>query len=157
MRRSKWIGTLVPPAIGVAVLAGCGGGSNDLGAAELVTMGDSICSQERERFDEIQAAPLTSASVGAEQAAELLEVAEDAQAKLRDLEPPEEIRGTYDRSLDARDRVSDLLAKGKEAAEDKDGAAYGKAQEAAAADAPEREKLARDLGFRVCSQAARAP
>ena len=157
MRRSKSIAIAVPAAIAVAVLAGCGGGSNEVGAAELVMMGDSICSKERDRFDEIQAAPLTSASVGAEQAGELLEVAEDAQAELRDLEPPEEIRETYDRYLDSRDRVSDLLAEGKEAAEDKDGAAYGKAQEAAAAGAPEREKLARELGFRVCSQAARAP
>ena len=157
MRRSKWIAFVVPPAIAVAALAGCGDGSNEVSAAELVTMGDSICSQERNRFDEIQAAPLTSASVGAEQAGELLEVAEDAQAELRDLEPPEEIRETYERYLDARDRVSDLLARGKEAAEDKDGAAYGKAQETAAAGAPERAKLARELGFRVCSQAARAP
>ena len=128
-----------------------------MSADELVAKGDQICTEERDRFDEIQSVPLTSASVGVKQAKELLVAAESAQDDLRDIEPPEEIRDSYNSYLHARDEVSDLLERGREAAADKDGAAFGKAQEEAAAGAGKREKLARELGFKVCSQSAAAP
>ena len=157
MSRRRWIAAALLVAISIGALVGCGGGSEELSAEELVAMGDEICTEERDRFDEIQSVPLTSASVGAKQAEELLAAAESAQDDLRDLEPPEEIRDSYDSYLDARDEVSDLLERGREAAEDKDGAAFGKAQEEAAAGAAKREKLARELGFKVCSRSAAAP
>ena len=147
---------LLATVVSTAV-AGCGDGAEQVSAEELVQRGDRICSELQARFDEIQAEPLTSAVVGEEQADALLDVTEDAQGELRDLEPPEEIRDTYDRYLDARDEVSDLLEEGKGAAERKDGAAYGKAQEDAAAGAPERQRLARQLGFAVCSQESSTP
>ena len=83
-----------------------------MSADELVAKGDQICTEERDRFDEIQSVPLTSASVGAKQAEELLAAAESAQDDLRDIDPPEEIRDSYDSYLDARDEVSDLLERG---------------------------------------------
>lgn len=144
-------------ALSVGAWVGCGGGSEEMSAEELVAKGDEICTEERDRFDEIQSMPLTSASVGAKQAEELRAAAESAQDDLRDLEPPEVIRDSYDSYLDARDEVSNLLKRGREAAEDKDGAAFSKAQEEAAAGADKREKLARGLGFKVCSQSAAAP
>jgi hypothetical protein len=148
---------VLPIALSMAALVACDGGSEEMSAEELVAKGDEICTEERDRFDEIQSVPLTSASVGAKQAKELLAAAESAQDDLRDLEPPEEIRDSYDSYLDARDEVSDLLERGREAAEDKDGAAFSKAQEEAAAGAARREKLARELGFKVCSQGPAAP
>jgi hypothetical protein len=135
----------------------CGGGSEEVSAEELVQKGDDVCGNVQERFAEIQAAPPASATEGAEQAGELLGVADDAQGELRDLEPPEKLRDRYDAYLDARESVSDELERGKQAAEDQDGEAYGKAQEEAVGGAPERRKLARKLGFRVCSQSAGAP
>jgi hypothetical protein len=135
----------------------CGGGSEEVSAEELVQKGDEVCGKVQERFAEIQAAPPASATEGAAQAGELLGVADDAQGELRDLEPPEELRDRYDAYLDARESVSDELERGKQAAEDQDGEAYGKAQEEAVGGAPERRKLARKLGFRVCSQSAGAP
>jgi hypothetical protein len=154
----RWIATALPLALSMGALLGCGGGgSEEVSADQLVAKGDQICTEERDRFEEIQSVPLTSASVGAKQAEELLASAEAAQGDLRELEPPEEIRDSYDSYLDARDEVSDLLERGRAAAEDKDGAAFGKAQEAAAAGAGKREKLARALGFKVCSQSGAAP
>jgi hypothetical protein len=155
--RRRWIAAALPVALSIGALVGCGGGSAEVSAEELVAKGDEICTEERDRFDEIQSVPLTSAAVGAKQAEELLAAAESAQEDLRGLEPPEEIRDSYDSYLDARDEVSDLLERGREAAADKDGAAFGKAQEEAAAGAGKREKLARELGFKVCSQSAAAP
>ncbi|MGH2984519.1 MAG: hypothetical protein ACRDK5_09750 [Solirubrobacterales bacterium] len=147
---------VIGSAVAVAAIAGCGG-SDEVSAEELVQQGDDVCREVQERFTEIQAQPPANASEGAEQAGELLGVADDAQAELRDLEPPAELRDGYDGYLDARDELSDALERGKQAAEDQDGDAYGKAQEEAASGAPERQRLARELGFRVCSQSAEAP
>ena len=155
--RSLAVIPLVLLAGAVAAFAGCGGGSEEVSAEELVQKGDDVCRGVQERFAEIQAQPPASASEGAEQAGELLGVADDAQAELRDIDPAEELRDRYGGYLDARDEVSDALERGKQAAEDQDGAAYGQAQEEAAAGAPERQRLARGLGFKVCSQSAEAP
>jgi hypothetical protein len=144
-------------ALAAVGIASCGGGSEEVSAEELVQKGDEVCGKVQERFAEIQAVPPASATEGAEQAGELLGVADDAQAELHDLEPPEELRDRYDAYLDARESVSDELERGKQAAEDQDGEAYGKAQEAAVGGAPERRKLARELGFELCSQSAGAP
>jgi hypothetical protein len=138
-------------------IAACGGGSDPVSAEELVQQGDEVCGKVQERFAEIQMAPPASATEGADQAGELLGVADDAQGELRDIEPPEELRDRYDTYLDARESVSDALERGKQAAEDQDGEAYGAAQEEAVGGAPERRKLARGLGFRVCSQSPTAP
>jgi hypothetical protein len=144
-------------ALASVAVAGCGGGSEEVSAEELVQEGDEVCGKVQERFAEIQAEPPASATEGAEQAGELLGVADDAQAELREIEPPEELRDRYDAYLDARESVSDALERGKQAAEDQDGEAYGKAQEEAVGGAPERRRLARELGFGVCSQNAEAP
>jgi hypothetical protein len=152
MRRSKQIAcTLSAVAIAV-VAAGCGGGPQQVSAAELVEQGDEVCRDLQERFAEIQAQPPANAPEGADQAGQLLDAAAEAQSELRDLEPPEDIRPAYDRYLDARDEVSDLLKQGKDAASDQDGDAFGRAQQQAADGAPERKRLAAQLGFKVCSQ-----
>jgi hypothetical protein len=153
----RWIAVTLPIALTMGGVIGCRGGSEEISAEELVAKGDEICTEERDRFDEIQSVPLTSPSVGAKQAEELLAAAESAQDDLRDLKPPEEIRDSYNSYLDARDEVGDLLERGREAALEKDGRAFGKAQEEAAAGAGKREKLAREVGFKVCSHGAAAP
>jgi hypothetical protein len=138
------------------VIAGCGG-SDEVSAEELVQQGDEVCGKVQERLAEIQVEPPASATAGAEQAGELLGVADDAQSELREIEPPEELGDRYDAYLDSRDGVSDALERGQQAAEDQDGEAYGAAQEEAVNGAPERRRLARQLGFEVCSQNPEAP
>ncbi len=44
------------------------------------------------------------------------------------------------------------MEQGADAAEDKDAEAYGQAQAKAAAEEPQRRKLARAVGFKVCSK-----
>jgi hypothetical protein len=141
---------------GASAIAGCGG-SDPVSAEELVEQADEICREVNEGFAEIQREPPANAADGAEQADGLLGVTSDAQDRLRDIEPPDELGDPYDRYLETRDEVGDALERGKQAAEDQDGAAYGRAQEEAAAEAPERRRLARELGFSVCSQSAAAP
>ena len=130
-----------------------GGGSAD----ELVAKGDQICTEERDRFDEIQSVPPTSASVRVKQAEELLAAAESAQDDLRDIEPPEEIRDSYDSYLHARDEVSDLLERGEGSSGGQGRGGVQQGPGGGRGRRGKREKLAREVGFKVCSQGAAAP
>ena len=137
-------------ALAAIAAAGCGG-KQQVTATELVQKGDSICREEQGKFNEVQAHPPANASEAADQTDELVSAAEDANDSLGNLEPPEALRSRYSTYLDARERATDQIKKGKDAADNQDAAAYGAAQSAVAATAPARERLARSLGFKVCS------
>jgi hypothetical protein len=139
----------------VLLVWGCGGGGKDeVTAAELVQRADAICAKERSSFARIQSHAPPNASVAADQTDELIKATQDASSQLRDLKPPQELEAEYDRYLQARDRVLDQMNRGKDAAEDRDSAAYGAAQAAVARDASQRRKLARAVGLRVCGSSA---
>jgi hypothetical protein len=148
----RWIAPMALLAFSGMALAACGGGGSErVSAAELVQRADAICTKERTSFARIQAHPPPNASVAADQTDELLKVTQDANTQLRDLKPPEGLQSSYDRYLEARDRVIAQMNRGRDAAQDRDSAAYGAAQAAVARDAPQRRKLARSVGLRVCS------
>ena len=134
-----------------ALLSGCGG-KEQVTAAELVQKGDAICRDLEKRFSEIQAAPLVTSSDGADQAGALHDAAKDSIDDLRHFEPPEDLRATYDRYLDAKEDTLQYFDADKEAADNRDGTAYAAAEAAVARGAPERARLAKSLGFKVCSQ-----
>jgi hypothetical protein len=155
MFRPRWIAVIVLSAASGMTLAACGGGGSErVSPAELVQKADAICSKERDSFVRIQAHPPPNASVAADQTDELIKATKGANAQLRDLKPPEQLQSSYDSYLQARDRVIDEMNRGKDAAQDQDSAAYGAAQAAVARDAPQRRKLARSLGLRVCSSSS---
>ena len=138
-------------------VAGCGGGKEQVTAAELVQKGDRICTEEGDRFNQIQSAPPASAKAAQDQTSELVDAAESAHSDLEDLDPPDAQQPTYDSYLDAHQAAIDQMKKGENAAENQDSATYGAAQEAVAKAAPQRRRLASQLGFKVCSQGAKAP
>jgi hypothetical protein len=143
---------LIAPVVASLVLAaGCGGGKEEVSAAELSQKGDQICREEQRRFDEIQSHPPPNASVAADQTKELIDVAEAANSDLGDLQPPESISDRYDDYLEARDRVVEEMKRGADAAESQDSADYAASQNAVAKSNPRRRHLARSLGFKVCS------
>jgi hypothetical protein len=151
MFRPRWIAPIVLLLI-AGVIAGCGGGGSDrVTAAELVQRADAICGNERNSFGRIQAHPPPNASVAADQTDALIEVSRDANSQLRGLKPPDQLQSAYDSYLAARDRVIEEMKRGKDAAESQDSTAYGAAQGAVARHAPQRRKLARSLGLKVCS------
>ena len=141
-------------AVGVA---GCGGGKEQVTAAELVQKGDSICTEEADRFDQVQSAPPASARAAKDQTGELIDAAESAHSDLAILDPPDAQQPAYDSYLDAHRAAIDEMRKGEDAADDEDSAAYGTAQEAVAKSATQRQRLASQLGFKVCSQGPKAP
>jgi hypothetical protein len=148
----RWILSLALLAFSGTALAACGGGGSErVSAAELVQKADAICAKERSSFVRVQAHAPPNASVAADQTDALIKATGDANAQLRDLKPPEGLQSSYDSYLEARDRVIDEMNRGKDAAEDRNSTAYGAAQAAVARGALQRRKLARALGFRVCS------
>jgi hypothetical protein len=148
---------LAIPALAVLSLGtGCGGGSQQVTAAELVQKADQACREEQSKFREIQATPPANASDAADQTKELIQVAQDASSTIDDLEPPDALRTPLDGYLSARSGAIDEMKKGQDAADNQDSRAYGAAQAAVVKSAPQRRKLADSIGFKVCSSNANA-
>ena len=143
---------VIAPAAVAAVAGGCGSDTEQVDAEELIKRGDEICAEGRKRFDEVQAQAPANAAGAAEQTDELVTIATGELSELRNIRPPDELRERYDRYLEARGRALELLEQGRDAAEDKDADAYGQAQAKAAAEQPDRLKLARAMGFKQCSK-----
>jgi hypothetical protein len=151
MAGSRRMLAAVSSALALAGAAGCGGGTEDVSAEELVTRGDEICRDGAERFAELQAEPPANASEATELTDDLIAVSEDVLNELRDLRPPQEVEPAYNRYLEARGRALEFFRRGKDAAEAQDAKAYAAAQEGVAGSAGERRKLAEAVGFEVCS------
>jgi hypothetical protein len=148
---------LAIPALAVLSLGtGCGGGSQQVTAAELVQKADQACREEQSKFREIQATPPANASDAADQTKALIQVAQDASSTIDDLEPPDALRTPLDGYLSARSGAIDEMKKGQDAADNQDSRAYGAAQAAVVKSAPQRRKLADSIGFKVCSSNANA-
>jgi hypothetical protein len=144
---------LLPVLVIGAFAAGCGGGKEQVTAAELDRKADQICGTEQAKFKQIQAHPPANATEAADQTKELIGVAEDASSSIDDLEPPDALSGPLETYLSARNGAIDEMKKGQDAAENQDSGAYGAAQAAVAKSASQRQKLADSLGFKVCSAA----
>ena len=147
---------LLPFLLIAALGAGCGGGKQQVTAAELDRKADQICGEEQAEFRRIQAHPPASASEAADQTKELIQAAESANSAIGDLEPPDALRAPLDAYLNARDRAIEEMKRGESAAENQDSRAYGTAQAAVAKSAPQRKRLAESLGLKVCSSRPRA-
>jgi argininosuccinate lyase len=156
MNRVRWLPMVLAIPLVVVLGAGCGGGKQQVTAAELVQKADQACGEEQDRFREIQATPPTNASEATDQTKALVQAAENASSALGDLNPPDALRTQFDTYLSARDRAIDQMKKGQDAAENQDSRAYGAAQAAVTKSSPQRKKLAGSLGFRVCSRNAGA-
>ena len=152
----RWLPILLVALAIAAIGGGCGGGKEQVTAAELVQKADQACGEEQARFKEIQARPPANAPEAADQTKALIQAAESASSAFEDLEPPDELGQSLDSYLTLRDRAIDQMKKGEDAAENQDSRSYGAAQAAVAKTAPQRKKLAGSLGFKVCSTNAGA-
>jgi ElaB/YqjD/DUF883 family membrane-anchored ribosome-binding protein len=150
MSRARMIPMVVPAFAILALGAGCGGGKDQVTAAELIQKADGICRQEQTKFSQIQTHPPVNASDAADQTKELVQTAESADSQLGDLEPPDELRAPFESYLSARGRAIDQMKHGQDAAENQDSRAYGASQAAVVRTAPERRRLAQAAGLNVC-------
>ena len=139
-------------AVTAATAAACGGDTEPLSVEELISRGDEICAEGRRAFAEAQARAPASAKAAAGQTDELVQIAIGELDELRGIRPPDELRERYDAYLEAQGLALKLLERGRVAAEEGDARAYRRAQARAAAEQPERLKLARAVGFKQCSK-----
>jgi hypothetical protein len=154
MTPARWLPFALSLLLIGGLAAGCGGGKEQVTAAELDQKADEACRTEQEKFRQIQATPPANATEAADQTKDLIQVAESTSSVIDDLEPPDALQMPLEIYLNARDRAIDEMKKGQDAAENQDSRSYGTAQAAVAKSAPQRRKLADSLGFKVCSSNA---
>ena len=156
MTRVFRLSLLFPILLLTCVGVGCGGGKEQVSAAELVQKADDACRTEQDKFRQIQAKPPANATDAGDQTKALISVAEGTSSTIDGLEPPDALRTPLESYLSARERAIDEMKKGQDAAENQDSNAYGAAQAAVTKSAPQRRKLAESLGFKVCSASAKS-
>ncbi|MGZ5313006.1 MAG: hypothetical protein ACXWW8_04335 [Solirubrobacterales bacterium] len=136
-----------------AIAPGCGGGGGDpLTAEQLLAQGDEICKQNQLRFSEIQSAPPNNAADAVDLTDQLIDSASEELDGLRDLTPPAELADPYSAYIDAKQEALDRLEDGNEAAKDQDAKRYADLQDQNANSVPERLRLAKAVGFKVCGR-----
>jgi hypothetical protein len=136
-----------------AIAAGCGGGGGDpLTAEQLLAQGDEICKQNQLRFTEIQSAPPNNAADAVDLTDQLIDSASEELDGLHDLTPPPDLDDAYSAYLDAKQDALDRLEEGNEAAKDQDAKRYADLQDQNANSVPERLRLAKAVGFKVCGR-----
>jgi hypothetical protein len=156
MTPARWLPLVLSMLVIGVFGAGCGGGKEQVSAAELDQKADQACREEQTKFEQIQTTPPANATEASDQTKELIQVAEAASSTIDGLEPPDALRMPLEIYLDARDRAIDQMKKGQDAAENQDSKGFGEAQAAVAKSAQQRRKLADSLGFKVCSTNAGA-
>ena len=124
----------------------------ELAGGELVARGDEICREAHEAFVDLQRSPPGTAGDAAELTGRLIDVAEDEADELRALNGQPEFEAEVDEYLEARATGIDALRAGRQAAEDRDAQAYADSQADLAASQRDRHRIARQIGFAVCSR-----
>ena len=128
----------------------------ELARGELIARGDEICREAHEAFLDLQRRPPGTAGDAAELTARLADIAAGEGEELRTLNGPPEFSTEIDAYVAARAEGIEALRAGEEAAEARDSEAYAAQQEELADSQRERHRMARRIGFAVCSRPLKA-
>jgi serine/threonine protein kinase len=120
---------------------------------ELIAKGDAICSESQDKFTALKG-PFPNGENEPDPAYSrlLVENSNTAVRKFNELVPPLALRKPYAQYVAARVKVNGWDRDALRAAEAGDEVAYLEARETRDQTAPERERLAEAVGFKVCSQ-----
>ena len=139
-------------AFSAAVLAACGGGDGSgerLSEEEFREQANAICADYNEQIADL-GTPTSPADIP-DYVERGIPIIEEGIAKLRELNPPEELADDYDRMLDETEKAIPAARQLSEAAADQDAEAVQEAislgQEADA----ESDRVARELGLDECA------
>ena len=124
----------------------------DLSEQELVAAGDEICAEAHDRFLELQRTPPRTSGDAAELTRELVSVAEEELDAIADLPAPSSLDADVERYLAARERGIELIRRGAVAAEEREPESYERLRAELERGQPARQRLARRIGFAVCSR-----
>jgi hypothetical protein len=118
--------------------------------SELIAKADAICVDSKETYKGVfSQASEESPDVAYSQV--LVGISTRAMGRLKALDPPPSLAKEYDEYLQAQMRVRDYDRQALDAAKAEDSDAYLEARGKRDAEEPEREHLARRIGFEVCS------
>lgn len=147
--RLRWgIGVGVA-ALAVILIVLLGG---ELTREELIAEGDEICAEAHEAFRDLQRDQPTTARAAEDLTDELIAIAEDERDEIDDLDGPDDLDEEVDRYVEARERGIELMRRGRAAADDGSQTAYEQAQTRLDATQADRRRIARKIGFSVCSE-----
>jgi hypothetical protein len=144
--------------LGISAAVGFGGcGSGDETAAPVRPYADAnrICLEVAKRFDDVQQDSPRSFEQGEQLLKVLAQTADDGARALDQVEAPPLQALAFDRYLQSRKRVEDLIARGVKAAQDEEGEAYERLRVTANHGADERKELAAEAGLDGCATAER--
>lgn len=150
----KRVGIALAALAAIAIVAAIFvfGGDDELSEAEFLAQGDEICRSAHDEFGELQGDQPQTASQAAELTARLIDISRQELEDIEDLNAPDELDEPLSAYLASREEGIEQLQKGFEAAEDKDAFAYATAQAKVASEQLDRLRLARAVGFKVCSR-----
>jgi ABC-type glycerol-3-phosphate transport system substrate-binding protein len=138
--------------LSAAVLAACGGGdasSERLSEEEFREQANAICTDYNEQIADL-GSPASPEDIP-DYVERGIPIIEEGIAKLRELNPPEELADDYDRMLDETEKTIPVARQLSEAAADEDAEAVQEAislgQEADA----ESDRIAREMGLESCA------
>jgi len=169
-QRRRWplaLGGLVAVAAivaGIFALGGGGGGgdapetkastvatpTSTLTRSELIAKADAICADSKETYKGVFSRE-SEESPDIAYSQVLVGISTRAVGRLEALDPPPALAKRYGEYVQAQERVKRFDREALEAAKAEDAAAYREARERRDAEQSERERLAREIGFEVCS------
>jgi len=140
-------------AIGVAVLiAACGGGGGDqtLSADEFRKQADSICTEYEGRIGDLQSP--SSLDELPDFVDEVIPIIEEGNAKLADLNPPEELASDWDRAMELQDQNLEVAHDLQDAIHDNDTAKVQELLTKLNETDAQSNAIARKIGLEDCGQ-----
>jgi hypothetical protein len=139
---------LVAALAAAAALAGCGGDGPS--KAEFVKKADAACAQTNKAHPP-PAAP-KNLKEAAKQQAEEIGIRKDLDAKLKDLDVPDDSKDDFDAYNKGTEKIIVALDRARKAAADENETQYGVESQAFEKAAADREKTAIKLGFKICGR-----
>jgi hypothetical protein len=121
-----------------------------LSKAELVSRGDAICTESRNKFLRYRD-PVAEGAPDVAYSRVLVGISSNAVEQFEALVPPEALASAYDAYVASQREVMGWDRDALAAAESEDAVAYGEAREARDRTEDERKRLAEAVGFHVCS------
>jgi hypothetical protein len=116
----------------------------------LIARADAICADSKETYKGVYS-PASEESPDVAYSQVLVGISTRAMGRLEALDPPPGLSKVYGEYLRAQRRVRGYDRQALEAAKAEDPSAYAEARGKRDAEQPERERLAREIGFEVCS------
>jgi hypothetical protein len=125
-------------------------GPDLLGRSQLIGRADEICTESKDRYNAIKD-PESEFSADVPYAEALVRIARPRIRGLRQLNPPAALAGSYEEYVEAQERVLETDKDALTAARQGDDAGVEAARAQRDSEDELRERIAREIGFEVCS------